>query len=166
MAFLKDGLSRSLHFAWWWEPGGDGEPLSAQDPALAKAILARVARSGDAGALRALLFRANAQPLFGSDDAAVLEELSRALVGGRLRVWEMTAASLSSFGDVEEEAPAVAPVESSAPVVAEPVVGEEATFSGSADAEAMAQVLIGAAESGVPFCEECQKLADAEKEAA
>jgi len=94
------------------------------------------------------------------DDAGVMEHVAQKLASGELRVWgrKWGFAGMTSAKGEKPMAPPFDPAErkryqpeESAPSQPDP------GFSDDADLVAIAEVAKQAAESGVPFCEECER---------
>jgi hypothetical protein len=100
-------------------------------------------------------------PLNRLRDEDVVKQVAHLVESGRwhicepmVKVYTVKTLPPTAFAPVPRRAP-----KSSEPAVSE--VPENNTLAGSADQDAIAAALTQAAESGVPFCEECAKLAAA-----
>ena len=92
-------------------------------------------------------------------DDQVLGQIAALITSGVLLVGYEWERAWGRAAPEEEEAPAQA---AAGPARRERAAEEEgSTFAGGHDGSGQAQVLRSAAESGTPFCEECQRAAEA-----
>jgi len=144
------GSSCDRHPAWHVPPGD----------------LARLATDSDAmRKIRSLVYQAeHGHGVHRACDHKIIERFCWLLEFGRWRICSIRCVSTppapatrgSSPPPPQQQRPAPTSRSSaSAPVASEP---EATTFPANHEAAAQAAVLIAAAESGAPFCEECEKL--------
>jgi len=113
---------------------------------------------------QALLSEGSSHMLIRMRDTDVIEQVARLLECGLWHVCEVVMQLSPIF--ISQQPAFAAPPAQTAPSPAPPSprvseVPEPATLAGNVDQAALAQTLILAASSGIPFCEECAKMAQA-----
>lgn len=141
---LNDGASFDLRF--FWETAPEGEPLSLRDRAAAIACVRRFRSLPGAGARLRRFFAEGSWMAAVHDERALWDQLAVAIETGRILVSRRRPLPLTTWGDVEEEAPSVPLVERPA----EPPPPEEICWP-CLRARASAQALRIAASQGAPF---------------
>jgi hypothetical protein len=148
---------------WWHERIDLSEDLKACDPRLPHQWLRSLRANGDClPKLRRLLAQGNLGDLWRLTDQAVVELAGRKLESRQIRIL-LQVEPFESFRSSDDPGsnPAPFPQEKRAKSLpsssaARPLV-DEAVFPEDAHLVAIAAVLQNAAQSGAPFCEECNK---------
>jgi hypothetical protein len=165
---LVMGLGRwQLHRAQQCRLGRRPESLEKKSSAMFWLRAYRQDTFAMAAMRQVLLSEGWSQTLIRLRDADVIEHVARLLERGLWHVCEPVM-QLSPMSISQAPAPAGyaqhvrrAPSQSSAPPPSVSEIPEPATLAGNVDQAALAQTLVLAGRSGVPFCQECAKLAQA-----
>ena len=147
-------------FYWREERPEESERLKLREGRFA--LLRGVRTQGPAlAALRRLLARHPAGSLWRLTDDAVLKLLEQRLSDGRILLYEWVPERGGGSSEPEVAIGPAFPLEERRVSAPAPPPPDPAVFPDDAELAAIADGLKKASESGVPFCEECQKAAAA-----